>query len=232
MTPRQRQLATWWCSLNCFEVPNDPELATWARSVGLPLPEVSEDVLRGKVRSDDGFRYSAFQDRLMAAAGGHGNTLIVWNEQLEADARRAGVVPWPRPAWLQALFDRDADPRNAPDDLLERPLDLEVDQYEKPPDHAGLALDSGGFLFRRRSEDGRLIAVMPQTYGCACLGIGPGDATWFDDVWDFPSAARAIAEAASWNPDADPEPEGWHRHPKTRRYRPNGNPAQEYTKKR
>lgn len=135
-----------------------------------------------------------------------------------------------RPAWLDALI-READARTE-DDRRERSSELEVDDYATPPQILIRGCDSEGFLYQRTLDDGRLIAVEPQTFGCARIGIGPADSQCFDDVWDFSSQARAIAEATSWNPAADPEPEGWHRHEGTGRYRPNGDPAQEYTKKR
>jgi hypothetical protein len=91
-------------------------------------------------------------------------------------------------------------------------------------------LDSEGFAYRRELPGGKMVAVMPLTFGRGQLGIGRADAQEFADVWDFPSLARAIAEATSWNPD-DGEPQGWHRHPGTKRYRPNGDVAQEYVKK-
>ncbi len=91
-------------------------------------------------------------------------------------------------------------------------------------------LDERGFAFVRDLGDGRMIGVMPLTFGRGCLGIGRSDAGAFDDVWDFLSLARAIAEAETWNPADEPEPQGWNRHPSTGRYRPGGNPAQEYRK--
>lgn len=232
MTPRQRQLSTWWCSLNNFEVPSDPELAAWARSVGLPLPEVTDDVHRGRVESEAFRRYSRFQARLAVAAGGRGNTLIVWNEQLERNRADAGIAPRRRPDWLQALFDRDRDPRNTADDLLDRRLDLEVDGAYGTVRYLDTGGGGEGFLFQRTLDDGRLVAVMPLLFGRARLGIGPAGVQWFSDVWDFPTVGRAIAEATSWNPEADPEPVGWHRHVATGRYRPDGDATREYTKKR
>ncbi len=91
-------------------------------------------------------------------------------------------------------------------------------------------LDERGFAFVRDLGDGRMIGVMPLTFGRGCLGIGRADASAFDDVWDFQSLASAIAEAACWNPGEEREPRGWNRHPSSGRYRPGGNPAQEYTK--
>lgn len=88
-------------------------------------------------------------------------------------------------------------------------------------------IDSRGFLYRREIGD-RLIGVLPLYAGRARLGIGPVGSDGFDDVWDFPNRARAIAVAHVWNPDEDPEPPGWHRHPGSGRRRPDGDPAREY----
>ena len=39
------------------------------------------------------------------------------------------------------------------------------------------------FIMRRIVEDGRLLAVVPLTYGRARLTIGPVDEPWYDDGW-------------------------------------------------
>ena len=88
-----------------------------------------------------------------------------------------------------------------------------------------------GFLYERETG-GRLIGVLPLTYNRARLGIGRPDAEAFDDVWDFPSRVRALAEARLWDPAEDPEPNGWDRHAGSGRYRPDGDPAREYRKTR
>lgn len=85
-----------------------------------------------------------------------------------------------------------------------------------------------GFLYERITPDGRLIGVLPLLFGRARLGIGRLDDDGFDDVWDFPARGRAIVEADTWNPETEPEPSGWDRHPKTGRRRVDGNPAREY----
>lgn len=52
----------------------------------------------------------------------------------------------------------------------------------------------------------------------------------FDDRWCFETRELAMAALADFplNPPSDYEPKGWHRHPKTARRRPGGDPAQEY----
>lgn len=83
-------------------------------------------------------------------------------------------------------------------------------------------------LAERTLPDGRRLAVLPLLFGAARLGVGPPTCTEFDDVWDYPSAAAAIAAAETW--DGTGEPDGWHRHPRTKRYRPDGDPSREYRK--
>lgn len=73
--------------------------------------------------------------------------------------------------------------------------------------------------------DGRAIRVLPLLFGRGRIGIGRADALDFDDVWDYPSLARAVAAASVWF--GVDEPDGWHRHPRTRRFREDGDPARE-----
>lgn len=91
-----------------------------------------------------------------------------------------------------------------------------------------------GFITRRRLEDQRLLSVQPLLYGRAQLGIGPKppmqDLGVFADSWDFPSIAAAMTALNTWNPAETPEPDGWHRHPETRRYRIEGRADLEYVK--
>ena len=39
------------------------------------------------------------------------------------------------------------------------------------------------FLAYRRIPDGRLVAVLPLTFGRARIVIGPDQALWYDDGW-------------------------------------------------
>src|ERR1044071_5280692 len=68
----------------------------------------------------------------------------------------------------------------------------------------------------------RQVTIDLQAYGCARFGIGSPDYFdgGYDDVWDFPSPSAALRAWETWNPDESPEPDGWHRHYVTGRYRP------------
>src|SRR6266567_5573345 len=87
-------------------------------------------------------------------------------------------------------------------------------------------LDGQGFIAQRRLEDQRLLEVQPQLYHRAQLGIGPKppmqDAPVFTDTWDFPDEESALKALSTWNPEETSEPQGWHRHPGTGRYRIDG----------
>lgn len=49
-----------------------------------------------------------------------------------------------------------------------------------------------------------------------------------DDRWCYQTYADAKAALDRWDPEVDPEPDGWHRHPSTGRRRPGGDGASEY----
>jgi len=60
------------------------------------------------------------------------------------------------------------------------------------------------------------------------LSSGPfGLRAPFQDMWCYPTQAAAQAALDAW--DGGGEPEGWTRHPASRRYRPGGDPANERT---
>lgn len=74
--------------------------------------------------------------------------------------------------------------------------------------------------------DGRIGTVDPTLYG-GRLGVAPADdPLYYEDVWDFLSLDAAVAALLSW--DGTGEPIGWHRHPRTGRRRPDGDPAREH----
>lgn len=104
----------------------------------------------------------------------------------------------------------------------------------QPPNSQGIerfaALpDPDGFLFRRRVEKpAREIGVVALLFGAARLGISKIGAHGYEDIWDYPSVARAIAAAVSWDPAQDAEPDGWMRHHATGRYRVDGDPRREF----
>lgn len=66
----------------------------------------------------------------------------------------------------------------------------------------------------------------------ARITIGPEfSAGWYDDCWCYDTAAEALVAAATWDPDTEPEPTGWVKHPTSGRYRPGGDPEREYNQR-
>lgn len=79
--------------------------------------------------------------------------------------------------------------------------------------------------------DGRVVDVLPLTFGRALLGISPdADDVGYSDQWDFDTIDAAYNQAMTWAAAPGTEPDGWSRHPGTRRYRPGGDPSREYVK--
>lgn len=61
------------------------------------------------------------------------------------------------------------------------------------------------------------------------ITIGPEySAGWYDDCWCYETIGEAFLAAVAWNPDAELEPSGWVKHPRSGRRRPGGDAAQEY----
>lgn len=83
-----------------------------------------------------------------------------------------------------------------------------------------------GYKHPRPIGNGRWAAVCPLLYTCAIVVGQIGDYVNTDDRWCYhtPEDARSALEA--W--DGTNEPQGWHRHPRTGRRRPDGDPAKEY----
>lgn len=76
-------------------------------------------------------------------------------------------------------------------------------------------------------------------YACVCrllfhytLIVGRiGDRYGYDDRWCYGEhASLPTAAMNAWNPSTEGEPDGWFRHPRTGRRRPNGNAAEEYVR--
>ncbi len=94
--------------------------------------------------------------------------------------------------------------------------------------------DAEGFLLQQRLPDRRRVAIAPQTFRHAQLGIGMSppftEIGVFADSWDFLSIERAVYALLTWNPDTQTEPDGWHRYAASGRYRILGQPNLEYIK--
>lgn len=84
-----------------------------------------------------------------------------------------------------------------------------------------------GALGQRALEDGRELVVYPMLFTWR-LCIGPIDGSGYDDAWCYESPSSALEALATWDGEGDDPPCGWHRHPRTGRRRPNGDPGQEY----
>lgn len=75
---------------------------------------------------------------------------------------------------------------------------------------------------------GRFKAVIPFMYTHAIIWGYMADAKEsYEDRWCYRHQALAVAAADVWAGPPD-EPDGWHRHPRSGRRRPDGDPTQEY----
>lgn len=87
-----------------------------------------------------------------------------------------------------------------------------------------------GYVFWRQFPDGEWAAVVPMTYGKGriCYQLNPAG---YEDGWCYETIGQAITGLEAWDPEKDPEPTGWFRHPFTGRRREGGDPAKEYVMK-
>jgi len=87
------------------------------------------------------------------------------------------------------------------------------------------------YLWARLLDDGRRgVYLMPLFSGSLRLGIGLHGDDSLTDVWDYSSDVPGCVDAgwrAAIGWDGTGEPEGWYRHPRTGRRRPDGDPAKE-----
>lgn len=86
----------------------------------------------------------------------------------------------------------------------------------------------------RRLPGGRILVLAPLLFGRSqlCLGrpaemAADGQFGGWDEQWDYEFPSSALGAMATWNPDRDPEPSGWIRHPASGRRRAHGDPARE-----
>lgn len=80
-------------------------------------------------------------------------------------------------------------------------------------------------------RDGRVVDVVPLTFGRAMVGISADvDTQEYTDQWDYDTIDAAYNAAFTWHASLVAEPDGWSRHPATQRYRPDGDPSREYVK--
>lgn len=78
--------------------------------------------------------------------------------------------------------------------------------------------------------DDTYLVIKPLLFHWTMLRGHVGDLFGYFDRWCYTdeAGARAAFEAFPYRPPAGYEPQGWHRHPKTLRRRPDGDPAREY----
>jgi len=149
------------------------------------------------------------------AASANGPTLFF----AEAKCRFCGNHrAWFKATWLPVLV------QHATDRL--RQLEQEAEETGKDPD---------GILIRRRLDDRRLLAVVPQSASNAQLGLGMAppfeDLPAFADSWDYASPVKATWALLTFDPTSiTKEPHGWKRHETTGRYRIQGQRRLEYIK--
>jgi hypothetical protein len=86
-------------------------------------------------------------------------------------------------------------------------------------------------LYARSLPDGRALAVFPVTGGEAVLRIcydGDPGAPKESVAWMYENRSFAVNAAATWDPQKEREPYGWH-WSNSGRWRPHGDPHHEYT---
>lgn len=83
-------------------------------------------------------------------------------------------------------------------------------------------------VFTVGMTDTHFIDVMPLIFTAAVITTPKRNLNVIDDRWCYHSIAAALAAAEAWDPEKDPEPSGWHRHPATGRRRPDGRAEAEY----
>ena len=84
-----------------------------------------------------------------------------------------------------------------------------------------------GSVAFRKLADGRGVWIYPMLYTFK-LCIGRLGTPCFDDGWCYADLDSAVAAFALWDPELEPEPSGWVRHPRTGRRRfPDGDPDSE-----
>lgn len=82
----------------------------------------------------------------------------------------------------------------------------------------------------RQLDDGRWFDVMPLLFGRARLLVSTDldrPLGFADDAWEYPTITAALEAFAMWD-GADDPPDGWDRHPKSGRRRPEGDAAREH----
>jgi hypothetical protein len=110
--------------------------------------------------------------------------------------------------------------------------DVSLEELRAAQSLGWAAREAGGdYLWAQVLADGRGIYLMPLFGGSVRLGIGPHGDSCLTDVWDYSADVPGCIDAgwrAALGWDGEGEPEGWYRHHRTARRRPDGTPASEY----
>lgn len=84
-----------------------------------------------------------------------------------------------------------------------------------------------GYEHPRVLPDGRWVAIMRLLYTGAVITMQADHASLcYEDRWCYHSVESAKRALDAW--DGEGEPQGWHRHPRSGRRRPNADPLKEY----
>lgn len=86
-----------------------------------------------------------------------------------------------------------------------------------------------GFVAAWQAGD-NWVGVLNMSYGKGrlCADLNPEG---YDDSWCYNSLEGAIAAMKAWDPETQPEPDGWMRHIHTARRRPGGDASKEYVQR-
>lgn len=77
--------------------------------------------------------------------------------------------------------------------------------------------------------DTHLIHALPMIFNTRLvITRKDSDLKGWEDAWCYRDIASCMIAAATWDPAIEPEPTGWHKHPLSRRVRPDGDPTKEY----
>lgn len=110
-------------------------------------------------------------------------------------------------------------------DLLEVDRDLTVDEFwgwlEDPK--------GGACLVHKDLGNGVYAGVKPLLFHWTLLTGIIGNTSSYEDRYCYQTLVGAIDAMVAWNGNGDPV--GWHRHPRSGRRRPDGDPAREYVER-
>lgn len=83
-----------------------------------------------------------------------------------------------------------------------------------------------GWAAVRQIGEHEWIGVMAMTFGKGRLCSGLNE-QGYEDCWCFETLQQALDAMVQWDPETQPEPLGWFRHPYSGRRREAGDPARE-----